>query len=48
MESGSETTTRKGFEPSEEQMQLISKHLNNESTLVDPDYNSTHFCLSEK
>jgi len=41
------TTVKKGFEPSEEQMEILNKHFNMDNTIVDPHYNSTHFCLSQ-
>jgi len=44
--SDAESTAKKGFEPSQEQADIMVKHFNMDFTIVDPHYNSTHFCLS--
>ena len=46
MESADQS--QKGFEPNEEQAALISKFLNNNCTILDPQYGNTHVCLTQK
>jgi len=46
MES-TEPEKKEGFEPSEEQKGFLERMFNLDETIVDPEYNSTHICLSE-
>ena len=41
------STPNKTFEPNEEQKKYIELVFNVDETIIDPEYNSTHICLSE-
>ena len=46
-QSEGEQTVKAGYEPSNEQMDIVKKHFNLEHTIFDPKYNSSNIGLSQ-